>query len=163
MTSVLTELFEDWHRVGGAVLLASRPQEGELPEAELLAARSTAHCRESSRLMWVVLGWLEENVDRVDSDLLMRATADVGDLSVLGLIADMANERRDHPILQRIMAACKPNPGLEIFFHRVARSATAARLTEARTNDIYRRWNYLGWEIEHIGRPDKAPLDTVPA
>ncbi|MBX7236838.1 MAG: hypothetical protein K1X65_20830 [Caldilineales bacterium] len=115
-----------------------------------MIAESTAHCRESGRLTWVVLDWLIRNIDQVDARRLLRMTRQSGDLSVLGLLCDAARQRRPHPKLDRIIAACKPNAQVELFFVRVARSPLAARLARDNALDIFRRWNYLSDELRYL-------------
>jgi hypothetical protein len=50
---------------------------------EEVIAESTAHCRESGRLTWVVLDWLIHHIEQVDEQKLLQETRERGDLSVL--------------------------------------------------------------------------------
>lgn len=150
MGDQLDQLFQDWHRLGGAVLLAEAAPDAPARSPEAVIAESTAHCRESSRLTWVVLDWLIRNIDQVDAKRLLRMTRQSGDLSVLGLLCDAARQRRPHPKLDRIIAACRPNAQVELFFVRVARSPLAARLARDNALDIFRRWNYLSNELRYL-------------
>lgn len=146
----IEDVFDDWHRLGGAVLLAEAPIPGDPPAPEALIAESTIYCRDSSRLMWVVLAWLTRHADRLDADRVLDHTRRDGDLAVLGLLCDMALEREDNAVLRRIRAACLPHPRLEIFFHRVARSPLASSLAKEHSLEVYQRWNFLGRELVQI-------------
>ena len=55
MEDRIDRLFQEWHRLGGAVLLAEVDSAVTARPAEDVIADSTAHCRESGRLTWVVL------------------------------------------------------------------------------------------------------------
>ncbi len=151
MAERIDELFADWHRLGGAVLLAEAPETGDVPMPELLIAESTAHCRDSSRLMWVVMDWLSGHADQVDAERVLNLTRLHGDLAVLGLICDMVLESEDSTVLRNIRASCRPHPNREIFFHRVARSQLASSLAEEHPLEIYQRWNFLGRELVRLG------------
>lgn len=74
MGDCLDRLFQEWHRLGGAVLLAEVDTTLPVRRPEEVIAESTAHCRESGRLTWVVLDWLIHHVEQVDEQkLLARA------------------------------------------------------------------------------------------
>lgn len=151
MAGRLDDLFGDWHRLGGAVLIANAPEHGKPASPERLVAESTAHCRNSSRLMWVVLDWLVRHADQLDADRVLELTREHGDLAVLGLLCDMALERDDSRVLRHVRASCKPHPRREIFFHRVSHSPLASSLAKERPLEIYQRWNFLGRELEQLG------------
>jgi hypothetical protein len=150
MADPLDRLFEEWHQLGGAVLLAghAEPARPRLPE-EILA-ESTAHCRESGRLTWVALDWLMRHVEHLDAQRLIDETREVGDLSVLGVLADAARLRRPHPTFERIVAACHRHDRLEPFFYRVARSPLALRLTRENALVLFRNWNFLCSELRYL-------------
>ncbi len=150
MGDSLDRLFREWHQLGGAVLLAERGPEMPVRSPEEIIAESTAHCRESGRLTWVVLDWLIQHVEEVDEETLLRETEESGELSVLGVLSEAAHQRKPHPKFERIMAACAPHDKLEPFFHRVARSPLALRLTRDRALDLFRRWNFLCSELRYL-------------
>lgn len=143
-------LFSEWHRLGGAVLVREFVPPASPRSPEEVLAESTAHCRQSGRLMWVVLAWLIRNVDAIDEAKLIEATMKRGDLSVLGVLCDAARQRHPHPKIDRLLAACQPNDQAEIFFHRVARSPLARRLTLEQPLDLFRRWNYWCAELQYL-------------
>ncbi len=143
-------LFQEWHRLGGAVLLAEEDRAGPVRCPEEVIAESTAYCRESGRLTWVVLDWLIHHIEQVDEQKLLQETRKRGDLSVLGVLCDAARSRKRHPKFERIIAACKPHDKVEPFFHRVARSPLASRLARERALDVFRRWNYLCSELRYL-------------
>lgn len=150
MADRIDELFQEWHHLGGAVLVAESRPPASLRSTEEIVAESTAHCRESGRLMWVVLGWLLRNIDALDPEKLLRETQEVGDLSVLGVLCDAANARKPHVKLEDLMEACVPNPQVSPFFYRVARSPLASRLTAENALEVFRRWNYLCSELRYL-------------
>ena len=150
MEDHLDRLFQEWHRLGGAVLLAKEDETVPLCTPEEVIAESTAHCRESGRLTWVVLDWLIHHIEQVEEGRLLRETEKRGDLSVLGVLCDMARLRNPHPKFDRILAACAPHDEVETFFHRVARSPLAARLAQENALDVFRRWNYLCGELRYL-------------
>jgi len=55
MEDRLDRLFQEWHRLGGALLPADVDTTLPTRSPEEVIAESTAHCRESGRLTWVVL------------------------------------------------------------------------------------------------------------
>jgi len=150
MGARLDRLFQEWHRLGGAVLVAEVDPSVPLRSPEEVIAESTAHCRESGRLTWVVLDWLINHIDQLNEQELIEETRKQGDLSVLGVLCDAAHLRNPHPKFNRIMAACKPNERVEPFFRRVARSPLARRLTQQNALDVFRRWNYLCAELQYL-------------
>ena len=150
MGDQLDRLFQEWHRLGGAVLLAEEDRNVPVRSAEEVIAESTAHCRESGRLTWIVLDWLIHHIDEIDEEKLLQETKKWGELSVLGVLCDAAHLRNPHPKFERIMASCVPHERLEPFFHRVARSPLAMRLTRENALDVFRRWNYLCSELRYL-------------
>ena len=146
----LEYLFQEWHRLGGAVLLSKADTTLPTCQPEELIAESTAYCRESGRLTWVVLDWLIHHIEDIDEHKLLRESRQSGDLSVLGVLCDAARLRRPHPKFERIMAICAPHSRMEPFFHRVARSPLASRLARENALDVFRRWNYLCSELRYL-------------
>ncbi len=146
----LEHLFQEWHQLGGAVLLSEVDTSVTARDPEQVIAESTAYCRESGRLAWLMLDWLIHHIEQVDEQKLLQSTQEMGDLSVLGVLCDAARERRPHPKLDRIVAACEPCDQLEIFFHRVAQSPLASQLTRERPVEIFRKWNYLCSELRYL-------------
>ena len=143
-------LFQEWHRLGGAVLLAEVDTTLPARKTEEVIAESTAHCRESGRLTWVVLDWLVHHIEQINEQKLLQDTRQKGDLSVLGVLCDAAYRQKAHPKFERIIAACAPHDKVEPFFYRVARSPLASRLAREKALDIFRRWNYLCSELRHL-------------
>jgi hypothetical protein len=150
MEDSLDRLFQEWHQLGGAVLLAKNNTKVPARTPEKVIAESTAHCRESGRLTWVVLDWLIQHIEEIDEEVLLRETGKVGDLSVLGVLGEAAQQRRPYPKFERIMASCMPHEKLEPFFYRVTRSPLALRLTREKALDIFRHWNYLCSELRYL-------------
>lgn len=150
MGDQLDRLFQEWHGLGGAVLLAETDPALPVRSPEEMIAESTAHCRESGRLTWVVLDWLVRNIERIDEEKLLQETRKIGDLSVLGVLCDAARLRKPHPKFGRIIAACAPHDRVEPFFRRVARSPLASRLAREHALGVFRRWNYLCSELRYL-------------
>jgi len=146
----IDRLFQEWHRLGGAVLLAEEARTVPARCPEQVLAESTVHCRESGRLTWVVLDWLIHHIEQLDEQKLLQETQERGDLSVLGVLCDAACLRKQHPKFERIIAGCAPHGEVETFFHRVARSPLALRLTREKALDVFRRWNYLCSELRYL-------------
>lgn len=132
-------------------MLAETPEPSEPLMPERLIAESTAYCRDSSRLMWIVLDWLARHADQLDADQLLDLTRLNGDIAVLRLLCDMALERGYSAMLHHVRASCTPHPSQEIFFHRVARSPLASSLAKESPLAIYQRWNFLGRELVQLG------------
>jgi hypothetical protein len=150
MADQLDRLFQEWHRLGGGVLLAEEDRTTQVRSPEEVIAESTAHCRESGRLTWVVLGWLIHHIEQIDEQKLLQETREKGSLSVLGVLCDAARLRKQHPKFERIIAACAPHDKVEPFFQRVARSPLASRLARENALDVFRRWNYLCSELRYL-------------
>ena len=150
MVDRLDSLFAEWHKLGGAVLLATSPPENTARSPEQVIADSTAYCRASGRLTWVVLDWLLRHIETVTVDLLLRETRRGGDLSVLGVLCDAARLRHTHPKFDALIHDCVTSERVEPFFHRVARSRLALRLTEENALAVFRRWNYLCNELRYL-------------
>jgi hypothetical protein len=150
MGTGLDHLFQEWHQLGGAVLLAEKKPVDVERSPEEIIAESTAHCRESSRLMWVVVEWLIDHIDQIDEQKLLEASGQQGDLGVLGVVCNVAYLQKTHPKFERIMAACLPQPNVEPFFHRVAQSRLATQLAQEEGLDVFRKWNYWCREIRYL-------------
>jgi hypothetical protein len=147
----IERLFQEWHRLGGAVLLAQVDTKLPVRSPELVIAESIAHCRESGRLTWVVLDWLMQHVEEIDEQILLQRTREVGDLSVLGVLCDAARQRKPHDKFEWLVYACVPHEQVVPFFHRVASSPLASRLARENGIDVFRRWNYLCSELRYLG------------
>ncbi len=150
MGTRLDSLFQEWAQLGGEVLLARAEETIHTRPPEDVIAESTAHCRESGRLTWIVLDWLIQHIEQLDERRLLHYTRQFGDLSVLGLLCDAATARNANPRLQRILRACAPHVPTEIFFHRVGRSPLASRLARENTLDVFRRWGYVSNELRYL-------------
>ena len=150
METQLDRLFQEWHQLGGAVLLAEKDVVELERSPEEIIAESTAYCRESSRLMWVVVEWLIDHIERIDEQRLIDASQRQGDLGVLGVVCNVAYLRKVHPKFERIMASCAPPSEVEPFFHRVARSRLATQLSQEEGLDVFRQWNYWCREIRYL-------------
>lgn len=150
MEDRMNRLFQEWHRLGAAVLLVAVDATVPSRRPEEVIAESMAHCRESGRLTWVVLDWLIHHIEDIDEQTLLEKTVEYGDLSVLGVLCDAAYQRNPHPRYTRLIRACVPHQEVVPFFHRVARSPLASRLTRDNALALFRRWNYLCSELRYL-------------
>ena len=156
MESRLDYLFQEWGQLGGAVLVAGKRQVERARGPEEVLAETTAHCRDSARLTWVVVDWLRAHIDDIEEQTLFDRAQEIGDLSVLGVLCDMANQAHPHPKFKRIMARCVAHPLLEPFFTSVARSPLATRLASENALDVFLRWNYWSQEVRYL-----SPLPVI--
>ena len=136
------------------MLLAQADRSIVARPAEVVLAESTAYCRESSRLMWIVLDWLMHHIRDLDIQRLLDETSAGGDVTVLGLLCDAAHQRLPDYWLLAITRMFKPHRPLEVFFRRVARSPFASRLASEHSLDVFRRWGYLSNELTYLHSPD---------
>lgn len=150
MADRLEDLFQMWYRLSGSVLLAQVDDTTLQPESELTLAESTAYCRASGRLTWIVLDWMIQHIDEIDENKLVQQTRQYGDLSVLGGLCDAADQYRPYPRFKQLMQQCAPNDELVPFFHRVARSPLATRLSLENNLELFRRWNYICSELHYL-------------
>ena len=153
MGTRLDYLFQEWSRLGGEVLLAQSDKTIAPRRPEEIIAESTAYCRNSGRLMWVVLDWLIQDIDQIDERALLEKTQQIGDISVLGLLCDAAREYNPHEKFARILQECQPHQPVEIFFQRVARSPLASQLAREHALDVFRRWGYISNELRYLHDP----------
>jgi hypothetical protein len=150
MESRLDYLFQEWHQLGGEVLVSEKEQTLPKRELEEIIAESTNYCRDSSRLMWVILDWIIHHIDQIDEKKLLKETQKKGDLSVLGVLSDLAYHKNTDSRFKYFMAHCSPKQNREIFFKRVAQSPLAAKLTKENPLEIFLKWNYLSNEVRYL-------------
>jgi len=103
MADRISHLFQEWHRLGGAVLLAKTGRIEAIRSPEEVIAESTAYCRHSGRLTWVVLDWLIDHIEHINPEKLVQETGKRGDMSVLGVLCDAAHHWKPHPKFHQIM------------------------------------------------------------
>ncbi|MCF8244083.1 MAG: hypothetical protein K9J37_02820 [Saprospiraceae bacterium] len=157
MEDKLNQLFQNWQQFGAAVLVAqSEPTVGEAISAEQLIAESTKYCRHSGRLTWVVLDWLIKNKSEINVPELLKATKMEGELAVLGLLANAANEQVPNAVFEKIMKGCKPNPVPDFFFFRIKNSQLASRLTMENPLPIFQKWNFWCNELRYLNQKATA-------
>lgn len=150
MESILDKLFFEWHLLGAAVLIVQDDYTIPTGKPEEVIAESTNWCRDSGRLTWIIIDWLIKNIDELDEYLLIDMTKSKGNLSVLGLLCDAAQQKNRNPKLNRITQACSPNKDLEILFHRVAKSKLASRLAKEQVFSLFTKWNFISNELRYI-------------
>lgn len=148
-------LFQEWYRLGGAVLLAEVDAAVQARRPEQVIAESTAYCRESGRLTWITLDWLIRHIEQVDAETLLQETRKTGDLSVLGVLCDAARLQNPHPKFEQLIPTLQQardgaHTKVEPFFRRVACSRLAMAQTQENALDIFRRWNYLCSELRYL-------------
>ncbi len=149
MEDKLNILFQHWNRQDSKALVAESVDVEDIA-IEKLIAETTNYCRYSGRLMWILLDFLIRNIDTIDVFELINLTKKEGDISVLGLVADMAKEKREDIRFDQIINESQPNSTKEIFFYRVAKSKFASKITIQETLPIYEKWNYYCNELRYL-------------
>ncbi len=149
MEDKLNILFQYWNKQDSKALVAESVDVKDIA-IEKLIAETTNYCRYSGRLMWILLDFLIRNIDAIDIFELINLTKKEGDISVLGLVADMAREKRNDIKFDQIINESQPNPTKEIFFHRVAKSKFASKITMQETLPIYEKWNFYCNELRYL-------------
>lgn len=150
MADRLENLFQEWHQLGGAVLLKEVKENLLSRSPEEVLAESTTYCRHSGRLTWIVVDWMIHHIQTMDENKLLELTKEKGNLSVLGVLCDLVRAKNPDPKFDRIVKACTPNNKLEIFFHRVAKSPLAEKLTKENPLEIFTHWNFLCNELRYL-------------
>jgi hypothetical protein len=150
MENRIDYLFLEWHYLGGEVLLARIEKIPSIRPLEEVIGESTAYCRDSGRLTWIILDWLTRHINQVNEDKLLEETKKQGDLSVLGLLCDLANNKTLNPKFKKIIENCQPENNVQIFFNRVAKSPLATRITKENALEQFRKWNYLCSELRYL-------------
>ncbi|MFQ5615354.1 MAG: hypothetical protein ACE5GO_02710 [Anaerolineales bacterium] len=152
----INHLFQEWGQLGAPVLFATAQESLPPRSLETIFAESIAYCRASGRLTWVVLDSLMRFIEEINVETLLRETRKFGNVSVLGLLSEAADQRSPHPKFKQIMRACSPNNELIPFFHRVAKSPLATRLARENGLALFRKWNYLSNELRYLS--DELPV-----
>lgn len=149
MEDKLDSLFQYWNKQDSKVLVSEAKKTDDI-EVENLIAETTKYCRYSGRLMWILLDWLIHNIDKINTEKLLQITARKGDITVLGLISDIAKEKRNSPKFEHIIKASQPNNKKEVFFYRVSQSKLATKLTMEQSIPIYDKWNFYCNELRFL-------------
>jgi len=160
MENKLNILFQHWNEKDSKALVA-KSYDVEYITIEKLVAETTNYCRHSGRLMWILLDFLIRNIDTVDILELINLTKKEGEMSVLGLVADMAREKRNDVRFDQIINESQPNPTKEIFFHRVAKSKFASKITMQETLPIYEKWNYYCNELRYLTTDKELEVNVL--
>jgi len=149
MEDKLDILFQYWNKFDSKVLVSVVKQTDTI-DIENLIAETTKYCRYSGRLTWILIDWVIRNIDKINIDKLLQITAKNGDITVLGLISDLAKQKRNNINLEYIIKASKPNDKKEVFFYRVSQSKLATRLTIEQNLPIYDKWNFYCNELRYL-------------
>lgn len=142
-------LFQCWNKYDSKVLVSELKQSNEI-DIENLIAETTKYCRYSGRLTWILVDWIIRNIDDIKIDKLLEATSINGDITVLGLISDLANQKRENPNFKYLIKSSKPNIKKEVFFYRVSKSKLASRLTVEQNLPIFDKWNFYCNEVRYL-------------
>ena len=94
MEDKLDMLFQYWNKFDSKVLV-SEIRSTEPITIENLIAETTKYCRYSGRLTWILVDWLIRNVNKIDAEKLVDITKEKGDITVLGLVSDIAKQKRN--------------------------------------------------------------------
>jgi len=149
MENNLDNIFQHWNNYDSKVLIAEKKTTEKI-DIEHLIALSTKYCRYSGRLTWILVDWLVRNIKKLNVLKLIDLTKQIGDITVLGLIADLAKQKYNDINFDYIIKSSKPNDKKEIFFYRVAKSKLATKLTIEQTLPIYEKWNFYCNEIRYL-------------
>ena len=142
-------LFQQWNNFDSKVLLSER-KDTEPIAIENLVAETTKYCRYSGRLTWILLDWIIRNIEEINTEKLIELTNKSGDITVLGLITDLANQKQTNIRFEYILKSSKPSEKKEVFFYRVLKSKLATKLTIENTLPIYDKWNFYCNEIRYL-------------
>jgi len=149
MEDKLDILFQQWNKFDSKVFVPEiKPTENI--NIENLIAETTMYCRYSGRLTWILIDWLIRYIDIIDSEKLLNATLDKGDITILGLVSDLAKQKRNNLKFEYLIKASKPNGKKEVFFYRVLKSKLASKLTIEQTLPIYDKWNFYCNELRYL-------------
>jgi len=149
MEDRLDMLFQYWNKFDSKVLVSELKQANEI-DIESLIAETTKYCRYSGRLTWILVDWIIRNIDEINVGKLLEVTSINGDITVLGLISDLANQKRENANFEYLIKSSKPNEKKEVFFYRVSKSKLASRLTIEQNLPIYDKWNFYCNEIRYL-------------
>lgn len=149
MEDRLDLLFQCWNKYDSKVLVSETKQLDSI-DIENLIAETTKYCRYSGRLTWILIDWVIRNIDKINIEKLLHLTSLYGDITVLGLISDLAKQKRQNANLEYIIKSCKPNKKKEVFFYRVAKSKLASKLTIEQNLPIFNKWNFYCNELRYL-------------
>ncbi len=149
MEDKLDTLFQYWNKFDSKVLVSEIKPTDHIV-IENLIAETTKYCRHSGRLTWILIDWIIRNIDKINTEKLLELTSEIGDISVLGLISDIAKEKRKNEKLEDIITSSKPNAKKEIFFYRVSKSKLASRITMEQSIPIFDKWNFYCNELKYL-------------
>lgn len=154
MEDKLDQLFQYWNKFDSKVLVAEiKPTKPIIIED--LIAETTKYCRYSGRLTWILIDWLIRNIEATNTKKLVAATKANGDMTILGLVSDIAKQKKNHPDFESIIKKSKPNKKKEIFFYRVSKSKLASKIAIAQSLPVYNKWNYYCNEIRYLTTEDE--------
>ncbi|MBF0337694.1 MAG: hypothetical protein HQL05_07655 [Nitrospirae bacterium] len=149
MEDKIDTLFQHWNKYDSKVLV-SEAKNIEPISVEALISESTKYCRYSGRLTWILIDWLIRNIDKVNESKLLDLTKTHGDITVLGLISDLASQKRKDSVFDHIISTSKPNKTKEIFFYRIAKSKIASKIAVENSLPVYERWNFYCNELTYL-------------
>lgn len=149
MEDKLDILFQYWNKFDSKVLVLE-VKETDTIDIENLVAETTKYCRYSGRLTWILIDWIIRNIDKINIEKLLQITLKNGNITVLGLISDLAKQKQNNIKFEYIIKSSKPNEKKEIFFYRVAQSKLATKLTIEQNLPIYDKWNFYCNELRYL-------------
>ncbi len=149
MEDKLDYLFQQWNKHDSKVFVAENKATEHISIEELIA-ETTNYCRHSGRLTWVVLDWLIRNIEKIDTEKLLQLTQQKGDITILGLLSDIAKQKKDNAKFEYFVKSSHPNQQQEIFFFRVSKSKLASKITVEQSLPIYKKWNFYCNELRYL-------------
>jgi hypothetical protein len=161
MEDQLDMLFQYWNKFDSKVLVSETRPTQQIT-IERLIAETTNYCRYSGRLTWILIDWLIRNINTIDEKKVVDLTKEHGDITVLGLVSDIAKQKINNAKFEYIIKASKPNRKKEVFFYRVSKSKLASRIAIEQTLPIYDKWNYYCNELSYLTTEKELLNSTLP-
>lgn len=149
MENKLDMLFQQWNKFDSKVFVAEDIATKQVTIEELIA-ETTKYCRYSSRLTWVLIDWLIRNIEKLNIDKVLQLTINQGDITVLGLVADIARQKRNDNKFNYVINSSHPNNEKEVFFYRISKSKLASKIAMEQSLPIYDKWNYYCNELRYL-------------
>ncbi len=149
MEDKLDTLFQYWNKFDSKVFVAENKPTEQIGIEELISD-TTNYCRYSGRLTWVLVDWFMLNIDKINIEKLLKLTKEKGNITILGLISDIAKQKRDSVKFEYLIKSSLPNDRKEIFFIRVSKSKLASKITIEQSLPIFDKWNYYCNELRYL-------------
>ncbi len=149
MENKLDLLFQYWNKLDSKVFVTENKPTKQIGIEELIS-ETTNYCRYSGRLTWIFLDWFIHNIEKINIEKLLKLTKTNGNITILGLIADIAKQKNDSLKFELLIKSSLPNNKKEFFFNRVSESKLASKITIKQSLPIFNKWNYYCNELRYL-------------